>query len=165
MLLAALNFATHFLAWRERSLAAYWRDAEVARRARPGDRELSRLQPLSLAGGIYPEFLTALRHVSFNLVSIATDCGFASTDLTQWPIFVPLWMLFLSCITASSGSTGGGIKMIRTLMLVRQSVRELTRSCIPRAPARSRSAARCPTRSSFADPRLHLDVYHDASWR
>uniref|UniRef100_UPI0035946C4A potassium transporter TrkG n=1 Tax=Thiocapsa sp. TaxID=2024551 RepID=UPI0035946C4A len=46
-------------------------------------------------------------------------------------IFVPFWMLFLSCVTASSGSTGGGIKMIRTLILTRQSSREISRLIHP----------------------------------
>ncbi len=131
MMLAALNFATHFTVWRERNLKLYWRDAEV------------RGVLFVLVGSIivctvylwfantYHHFLTALRHVSFNLVSIATDCGFASIDYAQWPIFVPFWILFLSSITASSGSTGGGIKMIRALILVRQSSRELTRMLHP----------------------------------
>jgi trk system potassium uptake protein len=71
--------------------------------------------------GTYSSYWTALRHASFNLVAIATDCGFASVDFNQWPIFAPLWMLFLSCITVCTGSTGGGIKMMRTLILVKQS--------------------------------------------
>ena len=74
-----------------------------------------------------------MRHASFNLVSIATDCGFASVDFNQWPIFAPLWMLFLSCIAASSGSTGGGIKMIRTLMLFKQAGREFVKLLHPAA--------------------------------
>jgi trk system potassium uptake protein TrkH len=64
-------------------------------------------------------------------VMLATDCGFVSVDYSQWPIFVPFWMLFLSAITASSGSTGGGIKMIRALILVVQSFRELNRLIHP----------------------------------
>ncbi len=124
MLLAAVNFATHFLAWRGKSLRAYLRDAEA--------RSMLLLLAFSIVGcaaylswqSVHP-FWTALRHVAFNLVSIATDCGFASVDFDQWPIFVPLWMLFLSCITACSGSTGGGIKMIRTLLLARQASREM----------------------------------------
>jgi trk system potassium uptake protein TrkH len=83
--------------------------------------------------GVYPNFWTALRHASFNLVSMATDCGFASVDFNQWPIFAPLWMLFLSCIAASSGSTGGGIKMIRTLVLVKQAGREFLKLLHPQA--------------------------------
>jgi trk system potassium uptake protein len=131
MVLAALNFATHFAVWRERNFTAYWRDTEAR-----GVLAVLFFSSLGCAiylwfNDIYASFWTALRFVSFNLVSIATDCGFANTDYALWPIFVPYWMLFLSAITASSGSTGGGIKMIRTLILVRQSGRELTRLLHP----------------------------------
>ena len=131
MMIAAMNFATHFLAIRGRDLRTYWRDMEV--------RGVIGLIVASCFGvalyvwleGTYEDYPTALRHVSFNLVSMATDCGFASQDFDKWPVFAPLWMLFLSCITASSGSTGGGIKMIRTLILAKQANRELTRLVHP----------------------------------
>ena len=83
--------------------------------------------------GTYTSFWTALRNASFNLVSIATDCGFTSVDFNRWPIFAPMWMLFLSCITVSSGSTGGGIKMVRSLVLVKQAGREFLRLLHPTA--------------------------------
>ncbi|HTY04275.1 MAG TPA: potassium transporter TrkG [Rhodocyclaceae bacterium] len=135
MMLAALNFATHFLAWRQGSLRVYWHDMEVR-----GVFTLVGGSTLICSvylwwQGTYPDFLTCLRHAAFNLVSIATDCGFASQDYDKWPIFVPLWMLFLSCITASSGSTGGGIKMIRTLILARQAQVELKRLIHPQVVA------------------------------
>ncbi|MFB1490829.1 MULTISPECIES: TrkH family potassium uptake protein [unclassified Thiocapsa] len=131
MVIAALNFATHYTAWRARSLSAYWRDAEAK-----GVLAVLLVSTLGctlylLLVGTYSDVLTALRDVSFNLISIATDCGFVSVDYAQWPIFVPFWMLFLSCVTASSGSTGGGIKMIRTLILTRQSSREISRLIHP----------------------------------
>lgn len=131
MVIAALNFASHFTAWRERSLRPYWRDAEA--RGVLGLLALSVLACTAYLWGMgtYESFWTALRHLSFNLISIATDCGFVSTDYALWPIFVPFFMLFLSCLTASSGSTGGGIKMIRTLVLARQSTRELSRLIHP----------------------------------
>jgi trk system potassium uptake protein TrkH len=133
MLLAAMNFASHFLAYRSRSLQAYRADPEVL--------PMLGLVLISCIGvalyiwqaGTYPSYWTALRHVSFNLVSLATDCGFASADFNQWPMFAPLWMLFLSCVTASSGSTGGGIKMIRSLLMFRQGQRELQRQIHPTA--------------------------------
>jgi len=133
MLLAALNFVTHFLAFRQRSLLPYRHDPEV--------RGVLGLVIASCLGislyvwqaGVYPEYLTALRHVSFNLVSIATDCGFASTDFNSWPMFAPMWMLLLSCVTASSGSTGGGLKMIRAVLMFRQGVRELEHQLHPAA--------------------------------
>lgn len=131
MVIAALNFATHFVALRTYDVRAYWRDVEA--------RGVIGLIVTSCFGvalyvwleGTYEDYPTALRHVSFNLVSMATDCGFASQDFDKWPVFAPLWMLFLSCITASSGSTGGGIKMIRTLILAKQANRELTRLIHP----------------------------------
>ena len=75
--------------------------------------------------GVYPSFWTALRHTAFNLVSIATDCGFVSQDYAAWPMFAPMVILMLSCYCANTGSTGGGIKMFRTLVLFRQAQREL----------------------------------------
>ncbi|OFZ67721.1 MAG: potassium transporter Trk [Betaproteobacteria bacterium RBG_16_56_24] len=133
MLIAAMNFATHFLAWREKNLKLYLRDAEAVATV-----ALILASCLGIAAflwwhGTYPSFWTALRHASFNLVSLATDCGFTSQDFNQWPIFAPMWMLFLSCITVSSGSTGGGIKMIRTLVLFKQAGREFVKLLHPAA--------------------------------
>ena len=133
MLLAVMNFTTHFLAWREKSLKLYLRDTEAL------STIILILVSCLVIGtflwwqGAYLSFWTALRHASFNLVSIATDCGFASVDFNHWPMFAPLWMLFLSCISASSGSTGGGIKMIRTLILIKQTGREFLKLLHPAA--------------------------------
>jgi trk system potassium uptake protein len=133
MLLAAMNFATHFLAWRGKSLSLYWHDTEAVAMI-----ALILASCLGIAvflwwQGTYPSFWTALRHASFNLVSLATDSGFASVDFGQWPIFAPMWMLFLSCVAASSGSTGGGIKMVRTLILFKQAGREFIKLLHPAA--------------------------------
>ncbi len=131
--IAAGNFATYFLMIRGRSLRTWLADVEMM--------NMLGLLSLSILGvtaflwwqGTYPDFLTSLRYVSFNLITIATDCGFASTDFGQWPIFAPMWMLFLSSILACSGSTGGGVKMIRTLILAKQASREMVRLLHPNA--------------------------------
>ena len=81
--------------------------------------------------GFYPGFWTSLRFAAFNVVSIASTTGFANTDYNLWPIFAPMWMLYLSSFATSSGSTGGGIKMIRGLVLLKQSMREFTRILHP----------------------------------
>jgi trk system potassium uptake protein TrkH len=133
MLIASLNFATHFLAWRRRSLVAYARDPEA------GMVMLAMLGSAAMIAiylwyvDFYPGFWTSLRFAAFNVVSIASTTGFASTDFNAWPAFAPLWMLYLSCFATSSGSTGGGMKMIRALVLLKQSVREFTRILHPRA--------------------------------
>ena len=131
MMVAGMNFATHFVAWRGRSLRAYWTDMEAKAFVALIVASTIVCSLYLTVQGTYPGFLTALRHVAFNLVSIATDCGFASQDYDKWPIFVPLWMLFLSCVSVSSGSTGGGIKMIRTLILAQQGLIELKRLVHP----------------------------------
>jgi len=131
MLIAAINFATHFLAWRGKSLRTYLRDAEAVATVILIVGSCLGVGFFLWRQGIYPEFWTALRHASFNLVSMATDCGYASVDFNQWPMFAPLWMLFLSSIACSSGSTGGGVKMIRTLVLVKQAGREFLKLLHP----------------------------------
>jgi trk system potassium uptake protein TrkH len=131
MLIAALNFATHFLAWRSKSLRVYLRDAEAVSTLLLIVGSCFGIALFLWWQGVYPGFWTALRHASFNLVSLATDCGFASQDFNQWPIFAPLWMLFLGSVACSSGSTGGGIKMIRTLVLVKQAGREFLKLLHP----------------------------------
>lgn len=135
MLLAVMNFATHFLAIRERSMRPYFRDVE-------GRSSIFLLLGSCVAialflwwQGVYTNFWTSLRFASFNLISIATSAGYANTDFALWPVFAPLWMLFLSSIGSSSGSTGGGIKMIRTIILFRQAGREFTKILHPSAIA------------------------------
>jgi trk system potassium uptake protein len=124
MLFSAISYATHFVAWRGRSSRVYAKDSEV--------KALMLLLGLSILGvalflwrdGVYPEFGTALRHAAFNVTSIATTLGFATVDYGQWPLFAPLWMLFLCAFITSSGSTGGGIKMMRALVMAKQMSRE-----------------------------------------
>lgn len=131
MMLAGINFATHFVAWRGRSLRCYWADTEAKAFVVLVVSSTVVCSFYLVYTKTYGDLQTAFRHVAFNLVSIATDCGFASVDYDKWPVFVPLWMLFLSCVAVSSGSTGGGIKMIRTLILSQQGLRELQKLIHP----------------------------------
>lgn len=132
MLVAAINFATHFLAWRRLTLSPYRRDPEAKAMIL-----VLAIAVLLVAGylvltGVYEEFGTALRFAAFNVVSIATTTGYANTDYGQWPIFAPLVMLFLSGFASCSGSTGSGMKMIRAQILFKQIFRELLRTIHPR---------------------------------
>ena len=68
----------------------------------------------------YPDFWTALRYAASISCRSRPPPATASTDFDLWPIFAPMWMLFLCCFASCSGSTGGGIKMIRALILYRQ---------------------------------------------
>ena len=131
MLIAAVNFATHFMAWHRRTLGVYRRDPEA--------KVFLAVVAVSVVGiaiylagtGDYPDFGTSLRFAAFNVVSIATTTGYASTNFGHWPIFAPLWMLFLCSFASCSGSTGSGMKMIRALILFKQIFRELLRIIHP----------------------------------
>jgi trk system potassium uptake protein len=133
MMLACVNFALYFLCWRQRSLGVLLRDTEA--------RLCFLLLLLSVLGvalylwvtGTYGDFTTALRHAAFNVVSIASTTGFASVDYAQWPVFAPVFMLFLCSFATCAGSTGGGIKLIRSILLLKTAQRELTRIVHPRA--------------------------------
>ena len=125
MLVATLNFSRHFMALRNRSLDPYRRDSEAKAILVLVGASVVAIALLLTLRGTYPTFLEALRHSAFNVVSVASTTGFVSEDFGLWPIFAPVWMLFLSCIVCSTGSTGGGIKMFRTLLLARQAQREM----------------------------------------
>lgn len=133
MLLSGVNFALYFLVWRKGTLAVLWRDVEVRVYLPLMAGSVLLVAAVLYAHGVYPHWLQALRHAAFNVVSIATTTGFASTDYAQWPVFAPLFMLFLSCFATCAGSTGGGIKLIRSILLHKQALRELTRIVHPRA--------------------------------
>lgn len=133
MLLSAVNFSTHFVAIRKRALSQYGRDPEARWLLTWIIASCIGLSSFIYELRIYPDYLTSLRQVSFNLVSLATTTGYVNTDYGQWPIFAPLWMLFLSCICSSTGSTGGGIKTFRTLVLIKQSFREMFTLVHPQA--------------------------------
>src|SRR5918995_48577 len=131
MIVSAMNFATHFTAYRSRSLRVYLGDAEARSVVVVIAASVLGLTLYLWGNGVYADFATALRHASFNLVSLATTTGYASTDYGVWPVFAVFWMLLLVCITSSTGSTGNGIKMFRTLMLIQQAARELKRLIHP----------------------------------
>ena len=131
MLVAGINFATHFLALHRRSLTPYRRDPEVGWYLVVVLGSVVGIAAYLALLGVYPDFLAALRYAAFNVVSIATTTGYANTDYSLWPAFAPLWMLFLCCFVTSAGSTGGGIKMMRAIILFKQVYRELMRAMHP----------------------------------
>lgn len=133
MLVAGVNFATHFLAFRQRSLRPYRLDAEAGWYLFLVLASALAIATYLRVAGVYDNIADSLRYATFNLVSIATTTGYANTDYAQWPIFAPLWMLFLSSFATSAGSTGGGIKMMRAIILFKQVQRELVRAMHPTA--------------------------------
>lgn len=133
MLIAGMNFATLYLALVQRSVMPYARDPEAPWFLAVTLGSVVLVAAYLWGSGFYPTEALALRHALFNVVSIATTTGYASVDYALWPMFAPLWMLFLCSFVTSAGSTGGGIKMIRALLLYKQLYRELVRAMHPAA--------------------------------
>ena len=133
MLIAGISYVSHFSAWRNRSFAAYLRAPEARLFVTALFASGFGLAVFLWLHGVYPDFLTALRYAMFNTFSVATTLGFSNTDYGAWPVFAPLWMLMLAAFATCSGSTGGGIKMIRVLLMAKQMLRELTLLLHPNA--------------------------------
>ncbi len=125
MLVSSLSFARHFVAFRRLSLKPYRGDSEAKAIAAILLVSIVVITWLLIASRTYADFGTSLRHATFTEISIATTAGFVTENYELWPIFAPLWLLFLSGIVCATGSTGGGIKMFRTLLLAKQALREM----------------------------------------
>jgi trk system potassium uptake protein len=132
MALSGISFARYFIVWRNRSPLVLWRDAEVRAYVVVLLGAIALLSVLLTVHGTYDDYLGALRAAAFQVVSLATTTGYASTDYTLWPVFAPILLIFLGCFASCAGSTGGGIKMVRMLLLVKQARRELVRIIHPR---------------------------------
>jgi trk system potassium uptake protein TrkH len=133
MLIASCNFALYFVAITKRQPGRIWRDAEWR-----GSMGLLVGSGVFVAGlllfkGTLSDPGEALRMALFNVISIGSTTGYATVDYTQWPVFAPLYMIMLSGIATSAGSTGAGIKMARMVILVKQARREMRRIVHPRA--------------------------------
>ena len=133
MLMSGINYATHFRALQMGSAKAYKRCPEAI-------PFVTIVLGMGVLIGVYlwfmevyPDIMTAMRYAIFNTVSIATTAGFANTDYDAWPLIAPLFMIFLGMFCTSSGSTGGGIKMIRAMMLVKQTRQEMISILHPHA--------------------------------
>ncbi len=133
MLLGGMNFALHFLFFRRASFAPYRRDEEVR----------LYLALLATGAGIAVGYLLysevtgnvadAVRQGIFQAVSIGTTTGYATTEFYLWPGFLPLMLVFLSFVGGCTASTGGGMKVIRVLLLAKQGLREIQRLIHPHA--------------------------------
>jgi trk system potassium uptake protein TrkH len=132
-LVAGVNFATHFAFLRGRNFGFYWNDPEL--RWFLGFVLTSGLVLALLLWqrDFFLDFPSALRYAMFNTISVATTLGFATTDYGQWPFFAGLWMMFLCSFSTGAGSTGGGIKMMRAILLYKQVYRELKKLIHPNA--------------------------------
>lgn len=132
MMMGAINFALHYYAFYRRTIRQYYIDSEA--------RMFFIIVLLASLGVAIALVISkihspgdALLHGTFQIVSIITSTGFTSEAFAQWPLHIAFFMIFLSFFGGCAGSTSGGIKMSRMLILSKQSLREFTRLIHPNA--------------------------------
>lgn len=131
MMLAGASWALYFAAIHRRLVAGVLRNPEFQAYWLVIAMGVVIVAGYLFTVGTYADSGSALRQAAFHVVSIATTTGYASTDYAQWPAFAPWLMLLLGCFATCAGSTGGGIKMVRFLLLLKQARMELVRIVHP----------------------------------
>jgi trk system potassium uptake protein len=132
MALAGISFLRYFIMLRSRSIMPLVRDREIQTYVFVLLAAIGLIASLLAVHGVADGFPEALRTSAFHVLSLATTTGYASTDYTLWPVFAPVLLMFLGCFVSCAGSTGGGIKMVRMVLLIKQARRELVRIIHPR---------------------------------
>ena len=131
MVISGVNFALHYLAWTKKRLFHYFYDSEVKLYiSLLTSTAFITYLTLYYSNNIYDEMIV---DSVFQAVSIGTTSGFLTSNYSNWPLFVPIMLLIAAFIGACAGSTGGGIKVIRALILLRQGSSEITKLIHPNA--------------------------------
>ncbi len=132
MILSGINFALHFTVWRTRHIKSYWHDPECRFYF-----SMILLGTLITVGYLYYTSTYGLHKSlvegTFELVSILTTTGFGVADFSSWPTFLPYLIFMFAFMGGCAGSTGGGMKMIRIMLIFKQGVREINRLIHPNA--------------------------------
>jgi len=133
MLLGAVNFSVHFMVLRKKSPAPYFQDIEVRTFLIFVTVTTLLIAMVLYWAGYYPSLLASLINADFEVISVITSTGFGVADFTQWPTFVPVLLIFISFIGGCGGSTAGGMKVMRVLLLIKQAIMEVDHLIHPRS--------------------------------
>lgn len=131
MLLGGISFNVHFVVWRARSARAYWHDPQTATFLAIVLVLTAIISTTLYLAGTYDDPAQALRKAVFQTASVLTTTGFATDGFAIWPLFLPLLLMFASFLGGCAGSTAGGMKIIRFIILAKEGARELWRLLHP----------------------------------
>jgi trk system potassium uptake protein TrkH len=133
MFLAGTSFVLHFMVARGRDPRLYWRDTEFHAYFWIIAVMVSGTTFYLWLEGEFATLATSLRHASLQVISIQTSTGFLTTGFADWPGPIPAFLMLMTVVCACAGSTSGGMKVIRWLIVFRQGVAELKRLVHPSA--------------------------------
>ena len=103
--------------------------------------------------------LTSLQQVAFQVASVMTTTGYATADFDKWPEFARCMMVCIMFIGACAGSTGGGIKVSRIMMYVRQGMNEIAQQVHPRRVRTVKLDGKIVDRDTLRTTNIFLMVY------
>lgn len=135
MLAGGVNFAMHFYFWRRLSIAPYLADPETRAYFRIYLWGAGLVAFSLIATQTYPDWTDSMRSSIFQVASIFTSTGYTTADFASWPFHIPLLLAALSYIGGSAGSTAGGMKVLRVLLVAKLGLRQLFKLAHPRAVA------------------------------
>jgi trk system potassium uptake protein TrkH len=133
MLLAGVNFSLHFLVWRKRNIFIYLKDSEFKAYLLVLSALILLVSSYLFDKGYYQTIEETIRYGIFQSISIMTTTGFVSTDFSLWPFVLPVFLIFASFVGACAGSTGGGIKVVRMLLMFKLAMKEIKKFIHPNA--------------------------------
>ena len=109
--------------------------------------------------GFYPTFRETVRHAAFQVSSIITTTGFATTDFDLWPSFSKTILLCLMVVGACAGSTGGGLKVARLLLLLKTTRRNISQMLNPRKVLLVRNNDQVVDEQVLSNTNAYLSAY------
>jgi len=133
MFLAGINFSLHFLAWNNKSFIDYIKDSEFKTYVMVLVGSSAIVIIALTLNAEYGSSIETIRYSLFQTISIATTTGFTSQNYSSWPAAIPFFLIMMSFIGACVGSTGGGIKVIRILVMFRLGMKEIHKFIRPNA--------------------------------
>jgi len=133
MLLAAINFGVHFMVWHNRNPIHYLRDPEAWTFIRFVLAVVVLVGVVLYLEGEYRHVGHSLQDASFEVVSVVTSTGFATVDFSHWPDFLPMLLIYISFVGGCGGSTAGGMKVMRVMLLVQQGLQQVRALIHPHA--------------------------------
>lgn len=132
MLAGAISFGVHFMALYRLRMDYYWKNVEV-RAFVITVLALIVMVTLTLRGTGYSDTLgQAVRLATFEVVSVITSTGYGIEDFSLWPVALPVLLIFASFMGGCAGSTAGGMKVIRFVLMWRQGLLAIQRLSHPR---------------------------------
>lgn len=133
MILSGVNFSLHFVALQNKKISSYLADSEFKIYILMLTFLIIITAIVLIINNSYPDIPSSIRHGAFQVISFVTTTGFISGDIGPWPVVLPALLMIFSCVGGCAGSTAGGIKVVRILLMFKLGAKEIKKIIHPSA--------------------------------